>query len=326
MSRSKLSFIEPMKAKLVEKPLPGDWLYEIKFDGFRALALKDGNSVRLFSRNENDLGQKFPSVVLALQKIKAQDAIIDGEIVALDEKGLSSFQLLQAFDLGEKRPPIVFYAFDLLRLNGRDLRSKPITERKSELEKLLKSSPDDVRLSASLEADVDTLLQKAREVGLEGLIGKQKDSTYEAGKRTGAWIKLKINSEQEFVIGGYTKPKGARAFFGSLLVGYYAGQKLLFAGKVGTGFTDASLRQVYRKMTENAAETCPFANLPEPRGSRYSPGLTASEMRRCSWVKPRLVCQIKFTEWTRDGKLRHPVFLGLRDDKPAAEVQRERGT
>ena len=324
MNRERIVFVEPMKAKLVDKAPPGEWIYEIKFDGFRALAIRARASVRLFSRNNKDLGQKFPSIVAGLSKLKAEDLIIDGEIVALNEKGLSSFQLLQAYDLGDKRPSIVFYAFDLLRLNGNDLRSRPISERKSELEKLLKKAPENVRFSASLEGDVHTLLQSAREVGLEGLIGKRKDSKYEDGKRSGAWIKLKISNEQEFVIGGYTEPKGGRAFFGSLLVGYFEGQKFLFAGKVGTGFTDASLKAVYRKMAENTAELCPFANLPEPRGSRYSPGLTASEMKRCSWVKPKLVCQIKFTEWTRDSKLRHPVFLGLREDKPPTQVRREK--
>jgi bifunctional non-homologous end joining protein LigD len=324
LSYEKPAFIEPMKARLVDKPPAGEWIYEIKLDGFRALAVRDGLRVRLFSRNGNDLGQKFPSIVAGLAKLRAEDAIIDGEIVALNEHGVSAFQLLQAYDLGEERPPIVFYVFDLLRLNGEDLRSKPISERKSELEKLVKAAPENIRFSASLEGDVDTLLEGARKVGLEGLIGKRKGSTYEAGKRSGAWIKLKINNEQEFVIGGYTEPKGGRAYFGSLLVGHFKGQKFLFAGKVGTGFTDASLKAVYRKMAENAAEECPFANLPEPRGSRFSPGLTAAEMRRCRWVKPKLVCQIKFTEWTRDAKLRHPVFLGLREDKAAFEVRREK--
>ena len=167
-------------------------------------------------------------------------------------------------------------------------------------------------------------MKSANEVGLEGLIGKRKNSLYETGKRSGAWIELKINNEQEFVIGGYSEPKGGRTFFGSLLVGYFERGKFLFAGKVGTGFTDASLKAVYRKLTETAVDGCPFANLPEPKGSRYSPGLTASEMKRCAWVKPTFVCQIKFTQWTRDGKLRHPVFLGLRDDKSATEVEWEK--
>jgi bifunctional non-homologous end joining protein LigD len=321
--RKPLSFIEPMKAKLVESPLPGEWIYEIKFDGFRAIAFKEGKTVRLFSRNENDLGSKFPSVVTALSKLRAEEAIIDGEIVALNDGGQSSFQLLQAYDLGEKRPPIVFYAFDLIRLNGKDLSSLGLSLRKAELRKLLKKTPEQIRFSESLEADVEKLLESARNLNLEGLIGKRKDSRYEAGKRSGAWIKLKISNEQEMVIGGYTEPKGGRSHFGALLVGYFEKGKFLFAGKVGTGFTEASLKALYRKLVENADDDCPFVNLPEPKGSRYSPGLTASEMKRCSWVKPELVCQIKFTEWTRDGKLRHPVFLGLRDDKAPSEVKRE---
>lgn len=317
------AFVEPMKARLVERPQPGDWIYEIKLDGFRALAIKNGRDVQLLSRNNKDLSGKFPEVARAIAKIKARDAIIDGEIVALEDSGRSSFQLLQAYDLGEARPPIRFYAFDLLRLNGKDHQREPLTDRKSALEKLLAEPPDCVRYSDSLEGDVQNLLEQARKLGLEGLIGKRKDSRYEAGLRTGSWIKLKITLEQEFVIGGFSNPQGSRKHFGALLVGYFERDKFLFAGKVGTGFNETSLRALYRELDKIRVATCPFANLPEPRGSRYSPGLTASEMRKCHWVQPKLVAQIRYTEWTRDNKLRHPVYLGLRQDKSAKEVVRE---
>jgi bifunctional non-homologous end joining protein LigD len=316
-------FIEPMKARLVERPQPGSWIYEIKLDGFRAPAIKNGAEVELLSRNNKDLAGKFPEVARAVARIKAKDAIIDGEIVALEDSGRSSFQLLQAYDLGEARPPIIFYAFDLLRLNGKDLRQDPLAIRKAALEKLLADPPDCVRYSASLEGDVENLLEQARKLGLEGLIGKRKDSLYEAGQRSGSWIKLKITREQEFVIGGYTNPQGSRKFFGSLIVGFYEKEKLLFAGKVGTGFNETSLRALHRELEKIRIPNCPFKNLPERKGDRYSPGLTASEMKKCHWVEPKLVAQIRYTEWTRDNKLRHPVYLGLRHDKSAKEVVRE---
>jgi bifunctional non-homologous end joining protein LigD len=317
------TFLEPMKARLVERPLPGDWIYEIKHDGFRALAIKNGSDLQLLSRNQKELGGKFPEVARAVGKIKAKDFIIDGEIVAVENTGKSSFQLLQAYDLGEARPPILFYAFDLLRLNGKDYLREPLTVRKAALEKLLAKPPDCVRFSASLEGDVQNLLDQARKLGLEGLIGKRKDSLYEVGQRTGSWIKLKITLEQEFVIGGFTNPQGSRKFFGALLVGFYEKDKCLFAGKVGTGFNETSLRALYRELDKIRVPNCPFVNLPEKKGDRWSPGLTASEMRKCHWVEAKLVAQIRYTEWTRDNKLRHPVYLGLRHDKSAKEVVKE---
>lgn len=318
-----VGFIEPMKARLVAAPPPGDWIYEIKLDGFRALAFKQGNEVKLLSRNENDLGTKFPEVVESMAQLEAKEAILDGEIVALDPKGRSSFQLLQARELGQERPPIYYYAFDLLRLGGKDLRSLPLIDRKAQLEKLLKKPPDTLRFSASLEGDATTLLKEAQRLGLEGLIGKRIDSVYEPGKRSGAWIKLKLRHEQEFVIGGYTDPGGGRKHFGALLVGYYANRKLMFSGKVGTGFDEAMLADLHKRLTQLAMPECAFTNLPEKRSGGRSQGITASAMRRCHWTKPILVCQVKFAEWTEDGKLRQPAFLGLRQDKDAKAVVRE---
>jgi bifunctional non-homologous end joining protein LigD len=320
---TRAAFVEPMKARLVERPLPGDWIYEIKHDGFRALAIKNGLDLQLLSRNQKELGGKFPEVARAVSKIKAKDFIIDGEIVALENTGKSSFQLLQAYDLGQARPTILFYAFDLLRLNGKDFTREPLTTRKAALEKLLTNPPNSVRFSDSLEGDVENLLEQARKLGLEGLIGKRKDSLYEIGQRTGSWIKLKITLEQEFVIGGFTNPQGSRKHFGALLVGYYDKEKFLFAGKVGTGFNEKSLRALYRELDKIRIPNCPFINLPEKKGDRWSPGLTLSEMRKCHWVQPKLVAQIRYTEWTRDDKLRHPVYLGLREDKSAKDVVKE---
>jgi bifunctional non-homologous end joining protein LigD len=318
------TFIEPMKALLVESPPAGSWLYEIKFDGFRAVAFRDQSGTRLLSRNEKDFGERFPQILKAVEGLDVEDVILDGEIVALDERGRSSFQLLQAYNIGEKRPPILYYVFDLLWLNGRDLRAEPLHVRQAELKRWLMDRSGLIRLSDTLGGDVDTLLTQARKLGLEGLIGKQSDSTYEAGKRSGHWIKLKIHQEQEFVIGGYTPPGGSRPYFGALLVGVYDGKKLKFAGKVGTGFNTKLLASLHAQFEALATSECPFADLPETRQARHSTRVTAAEMRRCHWIKPELVCQLKFTEWTRDDRLRHPVFLGLREDKSAREVVRER--
>jgi bifunctional non-homologous end joining protein LigD len=317
-------FVEPMKAKLVgSMPSGGGWIYEIKFDGYRALALRGGSEARILSRNQEDLGRKFPEVKDSIAALDLQDARIDGEIVALDEKGRSSFQLLQRFDMGQERPPIVFYAFDLLRLNGKDLQNLPIEERKTKLEELLKKPPGVIRYSASFTKDIPELLDRAGKLGLEGLIGKRAGSRYEAGKRTGAWIKVKLHHEQEFVIGGFTEPEGSRKYFGALLVGFYEGKQLKFVGRVGTGFSEKLLSSLYSELNKIRVDKCPFFNLPAAGRNRWDQGLTVAEMKRCRWVKPEMVCQIKFTEWTRDDRLRQPVFLGIREDKDASEVVRE---
>ena len=317
-------FVEAMKAKLVASMPAGDWIYEIKFDGYRALALRDGIETRVLSRSQKDLGKKFPEVKDSIAAVDVQNAIFDGEIVALDEKGRSSFQLLQAFAMGQERPPIVYYAFDLLWLNGKDFQSLPIEERKAKLEELLKNPPGVIRYSVSFVKEIPELLARTRKLGLEGLIGKRSASKYEAGKRSGAWIKVKLHQEQEFVIGGYTEPEGSRKYFGALLVGFYEGKNFEFAGRVGTGFSDKLLRSLYLELNKIRVNECPFFNLPAAGRSRWDQGLTAAEMKRCHWVKPAMVCQIKFTEWTRDDRLRQPVFLGIREDKNANEVFREK--
>ena len=260
----------------------------------------------------------------SITELKVQDAIIDGDIVALDEKGRSSFQLLQAYDIGQQRPPIFFHAFDLSQLNGKDLKKLSLDERKAILQKLLSKSLGVIQYSGALGNDAEPLLEEARKLGLEGLIGKRKNSIYEVGQRSGAWIKLKLLKEQEFVIGGYTEPEGNRQFFGSIIVGFYRKKELVFAGKVGTGFNTKLLRSLSSQFKEVLRESCPFVNLPLPRGSKWGQGISASEMRLCHWVKPRMVCQVKFAEWTRDERLRQSVFLGLREDKNPKEVVREK--
>lgn len=319
-------FIEPMMAKLALAAPKGDWVYEIKFDGFRALALRGGSQARLLSRNEKDLGGKFPELMESILALPVRDAILDGEIVALDNQGRSSFQLLQARELDQERPPLVFYAFDLIQLDGESLIDLPLEERKSKLAELLGGQSGDIRFSSGMDSDLKKLLTQVRKLGLEGLIGKRRGSRYEPGTRSGTWIKLKLQQEQEFVIGGYTDPEGARQHIGALLVGVYEKKQLKFCGKVGTGFNAKLLTSLHRAFKKNASDKCPFANLPEKRAGRWGQGITPAEFRRCHWLEPSMVCQVKFSEWTRDDRLRQPVFLGLREDKDAAEVIREKAT
>jgi len=320
---AKPRFIEPMKPKLVEHaPTTGDWLYELKFDGIRALAIKSGRTVQLISRNEKKLNDRFPGVAEAAADFEADECVVDGEVVAMDEKGRSSFQLLQRAELDGKDVALAFYVFDLLQWNGRSLIALPLMVRKEVLIRLIPAG-DVIRFSGALGSDARTLLPEIKRRGLEGLIGKQRDSVYEPGRRSGIWIKLKCVTGQEFVIGGFTPPAGARKHFGALLVGYYDKGRLRFAGKVGTGFDTKLLSSLHKRMRAEERSICPFTDLPSKQNGEWVQGITPGEMRKFTWVNPRLVCQIKFAEWTRDLKLRQPVFVGLREDKDPREVERE---
>jgi len=321
---AKARFIEPMKPKLVDAPpAQGNWIYELKFDGIRVLAIKDGARVKLISRNENDLTQKFAGIAEPLTDLPCDQCVIDGEVVALDGEGRSSFQLLQARELDAEKAPLFYYPFDLLQLDGNNLTQLPLTKRKELLQALIANQADPIRCSGAIGGDAKALLQEVKRRGLEGLIGKLADSLYEPGRRSGKWIKLKCVQEQEFVIGGYTPPAGTRKYFGALLVGYYEKKKLLFAGKVGTGFDDKMLATLHGKLGAEARDDCPFADLPAKVGGAWVQGITPGMMRKISWVNPVFVCQVKFAEWTREAKLRAPVFLGLREDKSGSEVVRE---
>jgi bifunctional non-homologous end joining protein LigD len=341
LPNAKPHFIEPMKPRLLETPpTAGDWLYELKFDGIRAIAVKNGGKVNLFSRNENELRSRFPEIAEAVKALPLQECVIDGEIVALDEKGRSSFQLLQAHEMEGRKAPICFYVFDLPQLEGKSLIKLPLLQRKEVLAKICGDVGDPIRFSGEIGSDASRLLAEVRRRDLEGIVGKQRNSVYEPGRRSGAWIKLKCVNEQEFVIGGYTPPAGSRKHFGAILVGYYEAKKkerdnrLFFAGKVGSGFTGKTLSILHKKFQKEEREHCPFADLPAKlatgrvrptggQGGQWVQGITPSMMRRMHWVNPVFVAQIKFAEWTRDGKLRQPVFLGLREDKDPRGVTRE---
>ena len=313
-----------MKAKLVEKPpATGDWIYELKFDGIRLIAVKTDKKVSLLSRNQNELGARFPEIVEAVKDLPARECVIDGEVVALDEEGRSSFQLLQAREMEGRKSPVYFYAFDLLQLDGKSLVSLPLEARKNVLKKLCAQAGDPIRYSGAIGGDAERLLEEVKRRGLEGIIGKQRNSVYEPGRRSGAWIKLKCVEQQEFVVGGYTPPQGARKHFGAILVGYYENKKLVFAGKVGTGFTTKSLPMLHKKFRAEERADCPFVDLPSKQNGQWVQGITPSMMRKMHWVNSVFVCEIKFAEWTRDGKLRAPVFLGLREDKRPGDVVRE---
>jgi len=317
-------FIRPMLAATEEQlPREGKWSMEVKLDGIRAIAIKNGAQTRLFSRRPRDISADYPEIAHAIAGLPARQLMVDGEIAALDEKGRSSFQLLQ----NAKRDPaardrVFYFMFDLMHVDGRDTTSLPLAQRRKMLRRLAPPGVS-LKLSASLDGSFQRVWNLVRKLGLEGIIAKREDSKYEAGRRSGAWIKIKARHEQEFVIGGYTPPKGHREYFGSILAGYYAGKQLFYSGRVGTGFDAAALASLYGRFQKIRAAACPFSNLPTKGRIHSGQGVTAAEMKRYAWLRPRLVCQVKFLEWTRDGNLRQPVFLGLREDKRPPDVARE---
>jgi bifunctional non-homologous end joining protein LigD len=324
LAPAKPRFIEPMKAKLVEKPpTTGDWIYELKFDGIRLIAIKNRERVSILSRNQNEQSGRFAEVVQAIKALPVRECVIDGEVVALDEKGRSSFQLLQALEMDGRKSPVYFYAFDLLQSDGKSLLNLPLETRKNVLERVCDDAGDPIRYSGPIGAEAKPLLEEVKRRGLEGIIGKLRNSAYEPGRRSGAWIKLKCVAEQEFVIGGYTPPQGARKHFGAVLVGYYDDKKLVFAGKVGTGFDGKTLSLLHKKFREEERGDCPFVDLPSKQNGRWVQGIMPSMMKKMHWVNPKFVAEVKFLEWTRDGKLRAPVFVGLREDKKPTDVVRE---
>ena len=312
-------FVTPMAALAVEKlPEGAEWLYELKFDGYRALLLKDGSHAQIRSRNDEDLTRMYPAIAATASRLNAKTATVDGEIVALDEEGRPAFQALQHRS-SHPQHKLVFYAFDLLHLDGVDLTRLPLVQRRAKLPKVVNESG--LLLSKDLPGAASDIVQTVQALGLEGVVAKRKDSIYQPGERSQDWQKLKLEAQQEFVIGGY-RPVGDA--IDALLVGYYVGQDLRFAGKVRAGFVPNVRRQLFEKLRPLGTEQCPFSDLPSPPGSsRWGGGITADEMHAIQWVNPELVAQIRFVEWTAEGRLRHAAFLGLRQDKSAKDVSRE---
>jgi bifunctional non-homologous end joining protein LigD len=314
------AFVEPMTARLVTAlPEGDDWLYEVKFDGYRALLIKDGERVQLRSRNNNDLTAAYPSVTMAAGRLDAKSAVLDGEVVALDPHGRPSFQALQHRG-AHPGFAIVFYTFDLIHRDGRDLTRLSLIERKAQLAQVVAGSVSGILLSHVLEGSAADVARAVRNLGLEGVIAKRASSRYDAGMRSESWLKLKLEQQQEFVVGGY-RP-GVHGV-DALLVGYYEARALTFAGKVRAGFTPHLRREVFEALKPLHAVRCPFADLPNSRTSHWGGGVTAEQMPEMQWLKPVRVAQVRFVEWTADGHLRHAAFLGLRDDKRAASVRRE---
>jgi bifunctional non-homologous end joining protein LigD len=314
----KPAFIEPMAAKLVKQLPRGDgWLYELKYDGYRALVLKHGADIEIRSRNNKELTPMYPQVVAAGARLKAKTAVVDGEIVALDAKGRPSFQVLQhrAAHAGHH---IVFYAFDLLHLDGLDLTGAPLDARRARLTAVVAQSG--LLLSADLPGDPTDIVAAVRAMGLEGVIAKHRDSVYEPGERSGAWQKLKLELQQGFVVGGYRPGNNG---MDSLLVGYYSGSRLMFAGKVRAGFVPHVRRQLSAKLRPLHVDQCLFMNLPDSKSSRWGGGVTEDEMHEIQWVKPQLVVQIRFVEWSAEGRLRHATYVGERTGEAARTVTRE---
>lgn len=313
----RFSFIEPMLLE-ASTSLPEGWLYELKLDGYRAIAGRVGGTVHMRSRNDNDFSTKYPTITAALKTLP-DDTVVDGEVVALDETGRPSFNLLQ--HAGSSQVRIVFYVFDLLILNGKDVMGLPLQERRKLLEtKVLPLLDEPVRYSAALDAPINVLIAHVKEYGFEGIVAKNPKSIYEPGKRSGAWRKMRINRGQEFVIGGYTIGGNG---FDALIFGYYDSDGLRFAAKTRNGFTPASRSALIKKMTPLVTDTCPFLGLPEKRAGRWGQGITAEKMKDCVWLRPVLVGQFEFVEWTPDAHLRHSTFVGLRDDKVPRSVVRE---
>lgn len=303
--------IKPMLATLVDKPFDSkEWLFEIKWDGYRALAYVDGDEVTLISRNKKPFTDKYGTVKEALQNVGMR-AVLDGEIVAVDEKGLANFQLLQNWQ--NNGAALQFFVFDVLWLDGKDVTHLPLIERKRLLKDLLPADDDIIKYSDHVEDNGADFFNVALAQGLEGVMAKRKQSIYVPDARTEDWLKVKVVRRQEVIICGYTQPRNSRQFFGALLLGVYQDGELIYVGHTGSGFNTKSLGDIYKQLQPLAIDKCPFKQC--PKGNMP-----------VTWVKPQLVCEIKFTEWTKESIARHPIFMGLRSDKKAKEVVIEKSS
>lgn len=300
--------IKPMLATLTDKPFSDpDWFYEIKWDGYRAIAEIEGKSVRLYSRNNLDFNDRYPEVVTALQKIQ-HTAIFDGEIVAVDKTGRANFQLMQQAHKN-KDVTLIYYVFDLLYLDGRDLRGEPLHERRRILKAIIpKKGP--IRFSEAIEQDGEALFREAKKQSLEGIIAKHRHSTYLDGKRTSQWLKIKTEMRQEAIIAGFTEPKGSRKNFGALVLGAHRNGELEYIGHTGGGFNETTLREIFTMLKKITKKSSPFKKIPKTN-------------MPVTWVRPIIICEVKFSEWTESGQMRHPIFIGIREDKKPKDVIRE---
>lgn len=317
--RQSPTFVTPMAALAVDAlPEGPEWSYELKLDGYRALVMKDGTSIQIRSRNDKDLMRMYPAVAAAGRRLQAEQAVIDGEIVAVDEKGRPSFQALQHRGTHPKHT-ITFYAFDLVHLNGEDTTALPLKMRRAKLGQVIEKSG--LLLSLELPGSVADIVSTVRAMQLEGIVAKRKNSVYEPGERSDNWQKLKLEHQQEFVIGGY-RPYGNNSL-DALLVGYFDDQKLRFAAKVRAGLVTHAKLELVRRLKSLRLDRCPFVDLPSEGSSRWGGGVSVEDMKEMIWTKPELVVQIRFVEWTSENRLRHSKFLGMRPDKNPKDVRRE---
>lgn len=301
--------LKPMLTKLTDKPFRKEgWFFEIKWDGFRALAEIRTSKIKLYSRNNIIFNEKFPAITRQLRSLGIR-AILDGEIAVLDKKGRTSFQLMQNY-LNGNEGTLIYYIFDILYLSGYDLRNLPLKTRKTILQTVIPGN-NNLRISQHIEKEGIAFFKKAKKEGLEGIIAKNSESVYRDGVRSGDWLKIKTSKQQEAVIGGFTKPRGSRKYLGSLILGVYEGKDLVYIGNSGGGFDYKSHKELYNNLKDLVTEKSPFKETPK----RDMPAI---------WVKPKLVCEVKFSEWTEDGRMRHPIYLGIRPDKKPKDVVREK--
>jgi bifunctional non-homologous end joining protein LigD len=307
--------VAPMLASsAAQLPRGDDWTYEVKFDGYRTIGIHDGRRVTLYSRNLKDVTSTYPSIAAAVRTI-APPAVLDGEIIALDEQGRPSFQALHHQTPGVT---LCYYAFDALSVGARDLTRVPLDERREELARVVRGSR--VLLSEALPGSVEQIERAVRGLGLEGVVAKRRLSIYEPGRRSRSWVKVKFNRRQEFVIGGF---KPTETGFDSLVVGYFKGRSLHFAGRVRAGFTSHDRGEIFRLIEPQQTPRCPFVDLPSGKTGHWGEGVTPEDMLKLRWVKPKVVVEVSFVEWTREGALRHSEFVALRTDKKAKDVHRD---
>jgi bifunctional non-homologous end joining protein LigD len=304
--------IKPMLAVLTNEPFDDEnWIYEIKWDGYRSLAFIEDGKADIMSRNNNSFTERYTPVTDALQKLKV-NAVFDGEIVAVDEKGMAHFQMLQNWQQSPDTA-LQYYIFDIIWLNGYELTKVPLLERKKILQGILPADDDIIKFSDHIVEKGKDFFDVAVKQGLEGIIAKNSSSVYQINNRSNDWLKVKSNMRQEVVIAGFTEPRNSRKHFGALMLGVYQNNKLVYVGHTGSGFNQKSLEELYKKLKPLIVSKSPFDN--PPKGNMP-----------VTWVKPKLVCEIKFTEWTKDNVARHPIFMGLREDKKAKDVVMEKET
>lgn len=302
------SQIKPMLATLVDEPFSGpDWIFETKWDGYRSVCFLKNGKARFVSRNQIEMTPQYPELANIGKQVRAKEAILDGEICALDHQGIPRFQMLQRKG-GAQRPPIVYFVFDLLYVDGYDLTACTVVERKAKLAEILQPSSV-IKLSEHIADDGEAFFREIAKFRLEGMMAKRADSRY-VQKRSSDWLKIKTVMRQEVVVGGYTEPRGTRSHFGSLVCGLYRDDGLHYVAHIGGGFNEKLLASIHKLMQPLKSNKSPFLDAPKTN-------------EPVQWLKPKLVAEVKFSEWTADNRLRHPVFVGLREDKEPKECRFE---